>query len=85
MTQQALAKKSGVYFKFIGGIERGNRNATLKVLKKIATALGVSLGELFDYEFRSADPKLLRKVVVDEIKRCDDSNIVLLHRFLRSL
>lgn len=47
MTQEDLAFKVGVDRSYMGFVERGEKNATVKVLAKIASALKVSLSELF--------------------------------------
>jgi transcriptional regulator with XRE-family HTH domain len=48
-SQMALSLKSGLDRTYIGGIERGERNVSLKNLEKIAKALGVSLSELLRF------------------------------------
>ena len=52
LTQEELADKSNIDRSYIGGVERGERNPTLAVIKKIAEGLGLSLGELFAYDGR---------------------------------
>lgn len=47
MTQEDLAFKVGVDRSYMGFLERGEKNATVKILAKIASALKVSLSELF--------------------------------------
>lgn len=47
MTQEDLAFKVGVDRSYMGFLERGEKNATVKTLAKIASALKVSLSELF--------------------------------------
>ena len=47
LSQEELAFKSGVHRTYLGGIERGERNPSLKNIAAIAEALGVSLSELF--------------------------------------
>lgn len=47
MTQEDLAFKVGVDRSYMGFLERGERNATVKILVKIASVLKVSLSELF--------------------------------------
>ena len=42
--------EAGVHRTYLGAIERGIRNPTLKNITLIARALGVSLSELFDYD-----------------------------------
>lgn len=41
LTQEELAEKAGLSYKFIGEIERGAANPTLDTIEKIASALGV--------------------------------------------
>lgn len=52
LTQEELADKAGIDRSYIGGVERGERNPTLVVLKKIARGLNLTLGELFAYDVR---------------------------------
>jgi transcriptional regulator with XRE-family HTH domain len=46
-TQEKLATKCGRHWTYIGGIERGERNPTLRVIFDVAAALGVSVRDLF--------------------------------------
>ena len=46
MTQERLALDSNLDLTYIGGIERGRRNPTVKALGQIATALGVTPADL---------------------------------------
>jgi len=48
-TLEQLAEHAGKHYTYIGGLERGDRNATLAVLHDVATALGVSLHRLFRF------------------------------------
>ncbi len=48
LSQEKLAELSGCHATYIGQIERGEKNATLESIDKIASALGVSLSELFE-------------------------------------
>lgn len=47
MSQESLAFKANMHRTYMGGIERGERNPSLKNIEAIAKALGVSLKELF--------------------------------------
>lgn len=46
MSQEELAEKANVHRTYIGMIERGEKNITLKNIQKIANALEVQIGEL---------------------------------------
>ena len=47
LSQEELAHRAGLDRTYVSGIERGARNPTLKVLQKIASALGVELDVVF--------------------------------------
>jgi transcriptional regulator with XRE-family HTH domain len=48
-SQMALANKAHLDRTYIGGIERGERNLTIKAIEKVANALGVKLEDLFRF------------------------------------
>jgi XRE family transcriptional regulator, regulator of sulfur utilization len=47
LSQEKLAEMASLHSTYIGGIERGERNVSIKNIGKIAEALKVSLEELF--------------------------------------
>jgi transcriptional regulator with XRE-family HTH domain len=46
-TQEELAQRTGRHWTYIGGIERGERNVTIRVIADLARAFGVEIRELF--------------------------------------
>ena len=48
LSQERLAELAGCHPTYIGQVERGEKNATLESLAKIADALNVSLSTLFE-------------------------------------
>jgi transcriptional regulator with XRE-family HTH domain len=48
ISQEELGQIAGLHRTYIGAIERGERNPSVLSLKKIADALKVTLGDLFD-------------------------------------
>ena len=46
MSQESLAHLSGLHRTYIGSVERGERNLTLKSMTQIAAALGTSAAVL---------------------------------------
>lgn len=72
LSQEKLAELSGCHTTYIGQVERGEKNATLESIEKIASALNIPLSQLFEklgdgdsfdnislkcYEFLSAKTK----------------------------
>lgn len=51
LSQMKLAEKVDMNFNYIGQIERGEANVTIKTLKLIANALDVDIQELFTFKF----------------------------------
>lgn len=52
MSQEELADRAGVHRTYLGGVERGERNPSLRNITRIAEALGVPTGDLFHEENR---------------------------------
>ncbi len=46
LTQEQLAERSGLSYKFIGEVERGTGNPTLETIAGLANALGVRVADL---------------------------------------
>jgi transcriptional regulator with XRE-family HTH domain len=49
LSQEELAFKAGVHRTYLGSIERGERNPSLKNIAAIAKALDITLSELFSF------------------------------------
>ncbi|MCM1545305.1 MAG: helix-turn-helix domain-containing protein [Ruminococcus sp.] len=47
LSQEKLAEQSELSTQFIGQIERGVKNPTVRTMQKICTALGVTLSDFF--------------------------------------
>ncbi len=51
LSQMRLAEMVNMNFNYIGQIERGEANVTIKTMHLIADALDTELKELFDFSF----------------------------------
>jgi transcriptional regulator with XRE-family HTH domain len=47
LSQEELADRCGLHRTYIGAVERGEKNITIKTARKIGAALNLSLQELF--------------------------------------
>ena len=68
MTQEDVAERAGLSYKFIGEVERGSANPSIKTLEGLAAGLGVQLADLFAglpttaYSSRQSEAPLVREV-----------------------
>ena len=51
LSQMKLAEIVDMNFNYIGQIERGEANVTIKTMKTLANALDVEVGDLFEFYF----------------------------------
>jgi len=84
-TQEELGGKSGISYKFIGEVERGQQNPSFETLVKIAAALRVALPDLFRFEQETLDKKVIESRINQIVKTLADEDIRRLHMVLLSL
>ncbi|MBQ8459534.1 helix-turn-helix transcriptional regulator [bacterium] len=51
LSQMKLAEMVDMNFNYIGQIERGEANVTIKTMRILADALDIELSQLFDFSF----------------------------------
>ena len=85
LTQEGLGEKSGVNYKFLGGIERGVENPSLSVLLRIATGLGVDVAELFRFRHEETNPAKLKKTLIDIVNSIEQQEVEKLQIILKIL
>ena len=79
LTQEQVADKGGMNFKYYGAIERGEINVTLKTVSNLARILNVRMGDLFAFDLSTQDKEkaeviarvaqLMKKGSKDQVKR----------------
>ncbi len=73
LTQEQLAERSGLSYKFVGEIERGRGNPTIATLNRLADALGINIAALFaesdharvsdEYQISKRDLQVVREAL----------------------
>jgi transcriptional regulator with XRE-family HTH domain len=48
ISQEELADRAGLHRTYVSLIERGKRTASIEVVRRVASALGVSMADLID-------------------------------------
>ena len=61
LRHEKLAELAGCHPTYIGQLERGEKNATLESVEKIASAMDISLSELFDKLGKSGGDNIAAK------------------------
>ena len=61
LSQEKLAELAGCHPTYIGQLERGEKNATLESVEKIASAMDISLSELVDKLGKSGSNNIAAK------------------------
>src|SRR5687767_11742644 len=68
ITQEELAERSGLSYKFIGEIERGQANPTIDTMWQLAKALRVDVHELFLTPGREVGPDAVYRMGLHDIE-----------------
>ncbi len=70
LSQEELAERCGLHPTYIGQVERGEKNATIESISKIAAGLNIPLGTLFEnLEGTAADDKSCAGKAYDLIQK----------------
>ena len=88
LTQEQLGASCDINYKFIGAVERGEENPSLKTLQKIAEGLGVELFELFRLKHEERDPSKIKRDLLEtlnQIEKEDKGKLQLVLKILHAL
>src|SRR5688500_381142 len=84
LTQEALGERAGLNYKYLGAIERGECNPSLKQLLKIAHALGVEPYELLMIEQEEPSVPKLRAMMQDLLQEADRGELQRAYKLLKA-
>lgn len=83
LTQEELAEKCGLSYKYLGEIERGEKNTGVLNLFKISKGLSLSVGEIVNIE--SGDDKEENHLKIEFLHLLSDKNTQELRKALNVL
>lgn len=84
LTQEELGNRTGLNAKYISSIERGQKNATIKTLVKIANGLEVELYKLFLFAEKPDSEKAIREGIGAMLRDSDRKALSLCFHFLKA-
>lgn len=73
LSQEQVALKAEITPAYLGQIERGEKNPTLKAIEKLCDALNVTLVELFSNQNITSANDVLMEQIICEVKDCSDA------------
>lgn len=74
LTQRQLAHRVGMNYKYLGSVERGERNITIDNIQRIADALEIESYQLFLFSLEGLKRKesITEEKIDDLLKRCGE-------------
>lgn len=88
LSQEKLAAMAGIDTTFIGSIERGDANPSLKIIGRISEALNVDIADLFPFVTGKTEPNQrdkIRKELINLLYECDEETLRLLSGVFREI
>lgn len=75
LTQEQLAAKADMEYKYLGAIERGEKNITINNIEKIANGFGIAPYQLFLFSLQGLKPevKVTEEKIKDLLRLCNNN------------
>lgn len=84
-TQETLGEKAGLHYSYIGQVERGEKEPSLKSLIRIADALGIGVDKLLINYDLSSDASIRISNITDLLLKRDEKELEMIYTLLKDL
>lgn len=85
LTQETLGEKAGLHYTYIGQVERGEKEPSLKSLINIADALGVGVDKLLINYDLSSEVSIQISNITDLLLNRDEKELEMIYTLLKDL
>lgn len=85
LTLERLAEAANLDVKYLGDIERGKGNPTIKTLHKLATPLSVKAYQILDFDHEVLGKGAIQKRLKQVLTKCDEKELRLVLKFALTL
>lgn len=85
LTQENLGEKAGLHYTYIGQVERGEKEPSLKSLIKIANAFGVGVDKLLINYDLSSEASIKISNITDLLLNRDEKELEMIYTLLKDL
>lgn len=85
LTQESLGEKAGLHYTYIGQVERGEKEPSLKSLINIAEALGVGVDKLLINYDLSSEASIKISNITDLLLNRDEKELEMIYTLLKDL
>lgn len=84
-SQEELGEKADLHHTYVGAVERGEKNASIDTLDKIAEALGVEMIDLFTLARKQERIDSLRSHVIEEVMESSPEMLRLIATLIQTM
>jgi len=83
-SQEELGEKADLHHTYVGAVERGEKNASIDTLDKIADALGIEMVDLFTLTKGKMNVDNLRAYIIEEVKESSPGMLKLIAALIQT-
>jgi transcriptional regulator with XRE-family HTH domain len=83
-SQEKLGEKADLHHTYVGAVERGEKNASIDTLDKIADAMGIEMADLFTIKKGKLDVDRLRAYIIEEVRESSPGMLKLIAALIQT-
>jgi transcriptional regulator with XRE-family HTH domain len=85
LSQEDLGAKADLHYTYIGAVERGEKNCSIKTLEKIADALNTNLPDLVNVSRKPKENQKIKEALITDLNSAPSELLKLIHELIREI